>query len=166
MAIRGGISKINFHLICQLWVTNRSSPLSYLPAGGGEEEEEEVEDGEDDTPFTADFADSGLNLVSLFQKLTKDTFFSVSLSRLELSDTKVYERQMRALLGTAAHFCKKLVLRIAKCVTSLPPRMSRPLSVGLVGFGESVLFARISARDCGWNPSQKSAVSCERGNPT
>ena len=28
------------------------------------------------------------------------------LSSLELSDTKVYDPQIRALLGTAAHFCK------------------------------------------------------------
>jgi len=31
---------------------------------------------------------------------------SLLLSRLELSDTKVYEPQIRALLGTAAHFCE------------------------------------------------------------
>ena len=33
------------------------------------------------------------------------------LSSLELSDTKVYEPQIRALLGTATHFCEAVVLR-------------------------------------------------------
>ena len=37
---------------------------------------------------------------------------SVSLSSLELSDTKVYEPQIRALLGTAAHFCEVVVLKL------------------------------------------------------
>ena len=40
--------------------------------------------------------------------------FSSSLffSSLELSDTKVFEPQIRALLGTAAHFCKVRVLKL------------------------------------------------------
>jgi len=35
------------------------------------------------------------------------TFFfsSLLLSSLELSDTKVYEPRIRALLGTSSHFC-------------------------------------------------------------
>ena len=32
---------------------------------------------------------------------------SLLLSSLELSDTKVYEPQIRALLGTASHFCRQ-----------------------------------------------------------
>ena len=32
--------------------------------------------------------------------------FSLLLSSLALSDTKGYEPEMRALLGTAAHFCE------------------------------------------------------------
>ena len=32
------------------------------------------------------------------------------LSGPELSDTKVYEPQMRALLGTTSHFCEEIVL--------------------------------------------------------
>ena len=36
---------------------------------------------------------------------------SLLLSRLELSDTHVYEPKIRALLGTAAHFCKVVVLK-------------------------------------------------------
>jgi len=44
-------------------------------------------------------------------------FFSSLLhSSLELSDTKVYEPYVRALLGTAAHFCKVVVLKL--CGTS------------------------------------------------
>ena len=37
-----------------------------------------------------------------------------SPSILELSDTKVYEPQMRALLGTASPFCETIVLRLRK----------------------------------------------------
>ena len=33
-------------------------------------------------------------------------FFSLLLSSLELSDTQVYEPEIRARLGTAAHFCE------------------------------------------------------------
>jgi len=39
------------------------------------------------------------------------SFFSLLLSSLELRDTKVYEPQMRALLGTASHFCKVVEVR-------------------------------------------------------
>ena len=35
---------------------------------------------------------------------------SLLLSSLELSDTKVFEPSIRALLGTAAHFCEVVVL--------------------------------------------------------
>jgi len=38
--------------------------------------------------------------------------FSVLLSSLELSDTKVYEPQIRALLGTASHLCEVVVLKL------------------------------------------------------
>jgi len=37
---------------------------------------------------------------------------SVLLSSLELSDTKVYEPYIRALLGTASHFCEVVVLKL------------------------------------------------------
>jgi len=37
---------------------------------------------------------------------------SLLLSSLELSDTKVYAPQIRALLGTAAHFCEVVVLKL------------------------------------------------------
>ena len=41
-------------------------------------------------------------------------YFSCSLllSRLELSDTKVYEPSIRARLGTTAHFCNPVVLKL------------------------------------------------------
>jgi len=38
---------------------------------------------------------------------------SLLLSSLELSDTKVYEPEIRALLRTAAHFCKVGVLKLS-----------------------------------------------------
>jgi len=37
---------------------------------------------------------------------------SLLLSGLELSDTQVYEPQIRALLGTAPHFCEVVVLKL------------------------------------------------------
>jgi len=37
---------------------------------------------------------------------------SLLLSSLELSDTKTYEPQIRALLGTASHFCEVVVLKL------------------------------------------------------
>ena len=43
---------------------------------------------------------------------------SLLLSSLELSDRKVYEPYMRALLGTAAHFCEVVVLKLH----ASPPR--------------------------------------------
>jgi len=36
---------------------------------------------------------------------------SLLLSSLELGDTKVYEPYIRALLGTASHFCEVVVLK-------------------------------------------------------
>jgi len=41
------------------------------------------------------------------------SFFSLLLSRLELSDTKVYAPYIRARLGTAAHFCEVVVLKLS-----------------------------------------------------
>ena len=38
---------------------------------------------------------------------------SLSLLSLELSDTKVYGPEIRARIGTAAHFCKAVVLKFA-----------------------------------------------------
>jgi len=37
---------------------------------------------------------------------------SLLLSSLELSDTQVYEPSVRALLGTASHFCEVVVLKL------------------------------------------------------
>jgi hypothetical protein len=38
--------------------------------------------------------------------LIRNLFSSLLLSSLELRDTQVYEPQIRALLGTALHFCE------------------------------------------------------------
>ena len=40
---------------------------------------------------------------------------------LKLSDTRVYEPELRARLGTAVHFCKVVVLRRASHARSSPP---------------------------------------------
>ena len=45
-------------------------------------------------------------------------FFSL-LSSLELSNTKVYEPYIRALLGTAAHFFKVVVLELRTLLRKL-----------------------------------------------
>ena len=50
-------------------------------------------------------------------------FFCFSISSLELSDTKVYESYIRALLGTASHFCEAVVLRTRR--SSQPPSERR-----------------------------------------
>ena len=39
-------------------------------------------------------------------------FPSLLLSSLELGDIKVYEPEIRARLGTAAHFCEVVVLKL------------------------------------------------------
>ena len=43
------------------------------------------------------------------QKVCFFFFFFITLG-LELSDTKVYEPQIRALIGTAYHYCEAVVL--------------------------------------------------------
>ena len=40
-------------------------------------------------------------------------------SSLELSDTKIYETQIRALLGTAAHLCKLVFSQIENALVPL-----------------------------------------------
>jgi len=51
----------------------------------------------------------------------RSTFSSSSLllSSLELSDVKVYEPQIRALLGTASHFCEVVGRTIGVVSTSV-----------------------------------------------
>ena len=51
------------------------------------------------------------------------------LSRLELSDTKVYEPWIRALLGTVSHFCEVLVLKLRNVLMTNVIRMG-PLFFG------------------------------------
>ena len=52
---------------------------------------------------------------------------SLLLSSLELSDTKDYELQIRALLGTAAPFYKVVVLKLGSGLTfKLPWREAGP----------------------------------------
>ena len=49
------------------------------------------------------------------EEVTDDEAASSSsslLSSLELSDTTIYEPEIRALLGTASHFCEVVVLKL------------------------------------------------------
>ena len=62
---------------------------------------------------------SGRTVVELFRKglavlglPNHLLLLSLLLSSLELRDTKVYEPQIRALLGTASHFCQVVVLKL------------------------------------------------------
>ena len=57
-------------------------------------------------------------------------FFSSKLSSLELSDTKVHELEIRALLGTASHFCEVVVLTGPPIVDE---RLRRELEAALLG---------------------------------
>ena len=50
---------------------------------------------------------------------------SSSLSSLELSDTKVHEPYIRALLGTASRFCEVVVLKL-RTVPNHPTLSSQP----------------------------------------
>jgi hypothetical protein len=57
----------------------------------------------------------GVVLWALFMlRFGMQTFFSTSflLSSLELSDVQVYEPSIRALLGTASHFCEQFVPKL------------------------------------------------------
>ena len=52
-------------------------------------------------------------------KVTPRPFLSsVLLSRLELSETQFYEPSIRALLGTASHYCEVVVLRLRTVAAS------------------------------------------------
>ena len=41
--------------------------------------------------------------------------FLFLLSSIDLSDTKVYEPYIRALFGTASHFCETVVRKLRMC---------------------------------------------------
>ena len=51
-------------------------------------------------------------LLALLRERGTLLFRGLLLSSLELSNTKVYEPQIRALLGTASHFCQVGVLKL------------------------------------------------------
>ena len=68
--------------------------------------------------------------------------FSSLLSSLELSDTKAYEPETRALLGTASHFCEVVVLELR----TKPQSLTQVLVIG--GVVDVVLtFPNTSATD-------------------
>jgi len=56
---------------------------------------------------------------------------SLLLSSLELSDTKVYEPQIRALLGTALHFCEVIVLKLRTAPIGTAHPLPAPEASGL-----------------------------------
>ena len=68
---------------------------------------------------------------------------SLFLSSPELSDTKIYEPQIRALLETASHFCEAVVLKLGAV----------PFGAVLVGMMATALGFRSPAVAGRWNPS-------------
>ena len=73
----------------------------------------------DPQPSTLDPQPRTLNIMHQHNRVQTEpaSFSSSLLSSPELSDTKVYETQIRARLGTAAHFCK--VVDVCVDMTSL-----------------------------------------------
>ena len=65
-------------------------------------------------------------------------YFSLLLSRRELGDTQVYEPQIRALLGTATHFCEVVVLRSRTVPNGLGFRILRLNSSGVMPGGSGI----------------------------
>jgi len=57
-------------------------------------------------------------------RVRREKSSSLLLSSLELSDTKVYAPQMRARLGTAAHFCEVVILKLRTAPIGSPRRGS------------------------------------------
>ena len=49
---------------------------------------------------------------------------SLLLSRIELSDTKFYQTEIRARLETTSHFCEAFVLTLDQCQTTRSTRVS------------------------------------------
>ena len=63
--------------------------------------------------FMDDVVDDALNKrFGAGQALSSSSSSSLLLSSLELSDTRGYEPYIRALLGTASHFCEAIVLKL------------------------------------------------------
>ena len=66
-------------------------------------------------------------------------FSSLLLSNLELSDTKVYAPEIRPRLGTAAHFCEVVVLKLPHLFEMMSSHvLSLPRSSWLIVFTPNV----------------------------
>ena len=78
-------------------------------------------------------------------------FSSLLLSSLELSDnTTIYEPGIRALLGTASHFCEAVVLKLRAVPPGTVPRVSSLLTLlSACRYGEQPRFGRPGEREDG-----------------
>jgi len=76
-------------------------------------------------------------------------FSSLLLSSLELSDTKVYKPEIRARLGTAAHFCEVVIHPIMAPTTRLSANGSKGGVGSLLWVGNSVVNSDVHAA---WDP--------------
>jgi hypothetical protein len=85
-------------------------------------------------------------------------FSSLSLSSLELIDTKVYEPEVRALLGTAAHFCEVVVLK-SRTRTGFSHRFRGGLAFHAHSLLIPNLGRRWQTRSCGSTRPRRSASS-------
>ena len=76
---------------------------------------------------------------------------SLLLTSVELSDTQVYGPQMRALLGTASHFCEHVVLGLRHTPQAIQ-YATQVSSRGVAGSGQE------------YNSLLKLAVGVRKGN--
>ena len=76
------------------------------------------------------------------------------LSSLELSDTTIYEPWMRALLGTAPHFCSAVVIKLRTVPLAPSPLALTPCRV-------SMAHIRQSRPDPGLDFQGKVVQTCE-----
>ena len=70
-------------------------------------------------------------------------FLYLLLSSLDLSDAKVYEPEIRALLGTASQFCEEVVLKSRTVPNGISLRI---LPVIRRGAQSSLLLLRLDSR--------------------
>ena len=96
---------------------------------------------------------------------------SLLLSSLELSDTQVYPTQIRALLGTASHFCQVVVLKLrtwSNAVDFIVKSRGRGyqwrMKVGFIGsWSRKAGFTGLWFRVLGWKFCFARGPPCARG---
>ena len=88
---------------------------------------------------------------STFGKVNLPSSCAVLLSSLELSDTHVYDPSIRALVGTASHFCESVVLNIPRSCyidTTTSSRLLRKLTTLVIKCQLLVLSLTLPVPEC------------------